>query len=213
MKTATHFSRFLLLSCCFVSFYACTESKDKKSYNASIASTSATTLPQEETRFLFTLHNMGLYNLQLATEAHIRSTSVESVTLAESILNSNNKMTAAISAIANEYDLDLPADITEQQKMEWKEVVKQKGWAFDKKFAAVMEANLKSLYTLMNDASKYFNDPAIKKLASESLGSLQIQGTLAIAQQEKIKERTGRTDRDKLKLGKDEIASNSFRKK
>jgi hypothetical protein len=185
MKTTTYFFRFFLLSFLVVSTFACTESKNSKSYNASIASTGKVSLPQEEARFLFTVHNLALFNTHLATEAQIRSTSLESVALAENILHTNNKMIADISSVAEEYGLELPADITDAQKMEWREVVKQKGWAFDKKFALVMEENLKSLHKLVKDASTTLKNEAIAKLSSDALTALKTQGELAIVQQEK----------------------------
>jgi predicted outer membrane protein len=111
--------------------------------------------------------------------------------LAESIIAANNRINNELTGIAAEYKLQLPTDITEEQKTEWKKLVKEKGWAFDKMFAVKMDDNLKAEYQLYTHFSTSATDGMMKKIAVAGLMELQKQGDLAIAQQEKIQSRTG----------------------
>lgn len=189
------------------------EEQQGTNYSAGLTTNTTTNISDEDIRFLFAAHNMALYNKFLASEAEIRSTATESFSMATVLVESNERLDEAISGIARQYNLSLPTDITEEQKATWKEMIKQKGWKFDKQFSSTIEDNLKITYQLFTNAVSSCKEQAVKSIAEKGINELKQHGQLILAQQEKIKERTGDTENDLLDVSKRTMAFEKPKKK
>lgn len=176
-------------------FSSCSSDKNNSNYSSSIASNAThAAITNEDMKFLLEAQNISIYNTYVAREGLVRSTAVETSAMAQEMLSSGERMIDAISKVATRYTLTLPTDITDAQKSTWRNLVKQKGWNFDKTFSVISKENAEKSEGVFTQAIATCKDETVKKIAQQGLAELKIRQDLLLAQQEKIKERVGDTD-------------------
>lgn len=186
---------FILFALCALSialFSSCSQiANTNKQYTASITNEEvAKPFTDSDLKLLYSAYNLANFHLQIATEALYRSTAQESRQLATNIQQTSKSITEDIEAIANQYELILPHDMSLQQKEDWTNMVKAKGWNFDKKFAEVANDAITVNETFYTKFEKVVKDDALKSIAKKALNNVSEQNNLMIAQQEKVTERT-----------------------
>lgn len=176
-----HFYRLTRLS--FVCFFivasqACDCTGSLKVYSSSAGGYDKTVaLSQPGLDFLVTAYSIGSFKLDLASEARIRSTSAESIQLARPVFIFNTTINSQLEHLASKHNLVLPMDLTNSQKVVWKQFVKEKGWNFDKKFIKIAkqtETLEKEIYT----KAVRTENKDIKKLALKIDTEFQLHKTL-----------------------------------
>jgi predicted outer membrane protein len=191
MKKFTISAQAAILSFCTLLLLSCSSSTNEKVYSASIGSTKKTTkLPENDLKFLVNAYSLGLLKINLANEAQIRSTSAESNQLARALTAFHSDFNTKIEKIAEAHGFTLPMDLTDDQKLVWKQLVKEKGWNFDKKFNALLEQLKAEEAAMFEQALKHSSDKDIKLLAQKSQPEFQLHETLKQTLVEKIDEKT-----------------------
>ena len=184
---------------------SCNDAKPKKAYAASLSGSEKTVaLPQDDLKFLYDAYTLNLFNIKIAEEAMIRSTATESSALAEASAASAKKTNEGFSNLAIQYNLTLPPDINAEQKDAWKQLVKQKGWNFDKEYAVMAEKYLKAAEALFSNGTKSCKVKTLVSLATQGAADVKNQSALSVAQLEKIKERTTTSEEEQ----DDKVAAN-----
>jgi predicted outer membrane protein len=145
--------------------------------------------------FLFQAYEAALYAMEISKEGTMRSTSIETKTLAENVLMNNKKIADQLGEIAGKKAIELPLDMNSTQLKKWRELVKEKGWDFDKKFIELAIEHTKNSKTLLADISQRVKDADIKKVAQNILSSLDNQYSIALKTKEII---TNRTEKDTI---------------
>jgi hypothetical protein len=92
--------------------------------------------------------------------------------------------------IAEEHGFTLFKDLTDEQKLVWKQLVKEKGWNFDKKFNEILQQIKKEEQVLLDEVQKSNSTETIKLLAHKSQTELQLHDVLKQTLQQKIDEKT-----------------------
>jgi predicted outer membrane protein len=197
MKKFTITAQALLLSFCTLILVSCSNNKSEKStkqekiYSAAITGNGNKVKPSEnDLRFLVDAYSLGLLKISLANEAQIRSTSAESNQLGRAVSAFHSQLNSEIEEIADEHGFTLPMDLTNDQKLVWKQLVKEKGWNFDKKFADLLEQIKQEETALFELATKNSTDKNIAVLAQKSQPELQLHETLKQTLGQKIDEKT-----------------------
>lgn len=165
--------------------------QNSKAYTAAFASEEPKRVLQEsDEKFLMDAYLQEHFILQMATEALYRSTAPETVNLAKEMVNVSQNNKARLSAIADDFQLDVASDMMPEQKQVWKELVKKKGWEFDKHFSDATEQLSASTNKLYSNAESQLQNEELKIIANERIASLQQQTALATIQKEKVIART-----------------------
>jgi predicted outer membrane protein len=195
MKLSTSAALLIIVTSFNALLVSCSTDKRSGTYSAAITPEARhAAISNEDMKFLFEAENMCIYNKHVAREALIRSTAIESSAIAQEMIASSERISQAIAKVAEEYTINLPSDITEEQKTSWRTLVKQKGWNFDKKFFEITEQHTnkaQAFYTLALNTCK---DEAVKTIAQQGLAELKARQDLLAAQQGKMIERIGDTD-------------------
>jgi predicted outer membrane protein len=191
MKKFTIYAHACFLSFCTLSFFSCSSTTNEKVYSASITSDNKTAkLPENDVRFLVKAYSLGLLKINLANEAQIRSTSAESSQLARALSGFHSDLNNKIEKIADDHGVTLPMDLTDDQKLVWKQLVKEKGWNFDKKFDEMLEQLKGEETALFQQGLKSSSDKSIKLLAQKSQPEFQLHEALRQTLVDKIDEKT-----------------------
>jgi len=166
-------------------------SSNEKIYASSIAGSSATKkLTENDFRFLVKAHSTGLFKIDLANEASVRSTSLEAIQFASAIKSFYTKFNYEIEDIAVKHDFVLPMDITDDEKLVWKELVKEKGWEFDKKFREIFERYHSEEVVFFEAAAVNTVDKHVALLATKAQPEIKFHEKLSNVLCEKIEART-----------------------
>ncbi|HEX8331417.1 MAG TPA: DUF4142 domain-containing protein [Segetibacter sp.] len=199
MKKFTLSAQASILSFCTLLLLSCSSTTNDKVYSASITGNGKTVkLPENDVRFLVKAYSLGLLKINLANEAQIRSTSAESTQLARALSGFHSDLNNKIEKIADAHGFTLPMDLTDDQKLVWKQLVKQKGWNFDKKFNELLGQLQGEETTLFEQALKNSSDKSIKLVVQKSQSEFRLHETLKQTLFEKIDEKTmaAVTDKD-----------------
>jgi predicted outer membrane protein len=160
-------------------------------YSAGITAKQKTAkISEDDVRFLVKAYSLSLLKINLANEAQIRSTSAESSQLGRALSGFYTDLNIKIEKIADAHGFTLPMDLTDDQKLVWKQLVKEKGWNFDKKFDAILEQLKGDETALFEQALKNSSDKSIKLLAERSKPEFQLHETLKQTLVHKIGEKT-----------------------
>ena len=191
------------------SLFSCTNTtNDGKMYSSSIAgNTKKTALNEEDLRFLVKAYSTGLYKIAIANEAAVRSTSAESSQLAKAINTFQLDVNSKMEEIAHEHGLTLPMDLTNDQKLEWKQLVKQKGWSFDEKFCSMVEKLNLEETQLYEQAKKNSEKKSVAILVEKALPELRLHQYLKQVLHEKVNENTIAVIEDEEKKDKPKTKS------
>jgi predicted outer membrane protein len=197
MKKFTTSAQAFVLSFCMLVLFSCSSNNnekiknDEKIYSASIAGNDKKIkLSENDLRFLVEAYSLGLLKISLANEAQIRSTSAESNQLGRAVSSFHTQLNSQIEEIADEHGFTLPMDLTNDQKLVWKKLIKEKGWNFDKMFSILLEQIKQEEAALFELATKNSTDKDITALAQKSQPELQLHETLKQTLVQKIDERT-----------------------
>lgn len=171
---------------------ACTNtSGSEKIYSAVLGSGNAKTkLAPADVRLLVDVYASSLFKMSLANEALVRSISPEANHLAKNINSTCANINAQVEAIAEDHDFTLPMDLTDEQKVQWKDLVKQQRWNFDTKFAEMIARLSDQEKTLLTNTKNLDADKNVASVANNALTELSLQQTLLKSLTEKIKAKT-----------------------
>ena len=100
------------------------------------------------------------------------------------------KLNYEIEDIAVTHDFVLPMDITDDEKMVWKELVKEKGWKFDKKLREVFERYRNDDVFLFENAALNVVDKDVNLIAIKAQPKLKLHDKLRHELCEKVEEKT-----------------------
>jgi len=172
-----------------VTLFACYSKRNDKIYSAGITGNTGEKISGVDLKFLVNAYSIGLFKLNLANEARIRSTSVESVQLAKVILDFNSNINHQIERISSKHDIALPMDLTDEQKVLWRKLIKEKGRNFDQAFADIVDKIESAERALYQHASQASKDTGIKHLKQKIEPELQLHQTLIETLINKINEK------------------------
>jgi predicted outer membrane protein len=82
-----------------------------------------------------------MLTVKLAGEAVNRSTAQDTKELAQIILQEHKQMMNDLEVVAGKHQLELPLDISAEQTKHWQMLVRERGIAFDKAYAEVVQKN------------------------------------------------------------------------
>jgi len=116
-----------------------------------------------EVNLLSTAYEDCIYITKLSEEGSMRSTSAETKNFADNVSTMYKNAMNEIEEAAGKMNIELPLDMRGEQLAKWKEMVKETGWNFDKKFVdLIMDASYKTKTLLSNiQASTKSNDVQI----------------------------------------------------
>lgn len=192
MKKFTIYHFTFLIAFFTVALVACNNSTDDKIYSSVIGGykKKEVKLSENDLQFLLKAYTLGLLKINLSNEAQIRSTSAESTQLGKSVSDFHSNLNNKIGEIASEHGFSLPMDLTDDQKLIWKELIKEKGWNFDKRFSDLMEHIKAEETALYFEATKNISDKDIRLLALKSQHEFQLHQSLNETLCQKIQEKT-----------------------
>lgn len=155
------FTNLALLICILSVAAACNNSLPVNSSN----STQKQVVSNYDKESLSSIYEDCIYTTRLAEEALLRSTSVETKTFASTLLGDYKQMMKQIEEIAAAKSIELPMDMRDKQLKKWREMVKETGWNFDKKFIELAMDENNQTQTLIKNISTAAGDEDIRKTA------------------------------------------------
>ncbi len=174
MKSFYHTRSAALVAVLF--FMSCNNAPVNNMHSASLGSSGKKATPQPtDLKFMYDVYALGIYKIQLAQEAQIRSTSPQTIAIAKRVVDAHSNINATIGEITSPFNLAFRADITEGQKRTWKSLVMQKGWLFDKAFATVITNEALHERQLLQNEGGALNDEKLKMIATKYAGFLEDQ--------------------------------------
>ncbi len=188
MKTFT--LRLVIAFSITIIFIGCNSPTKEKFYASSLSGNKEKPkLLENDLRFYINTYTTGLFKINLANEAQIRGNSTETIQLAKAITDFHTHQNLQIEKIAENNMFLLPLDLTEDQKLIWKQLVKEKGWSFDKRFSDLLE-QFDTEAVVHEQAIKNSTNRDIKLLAQKTLVQLNHHEKLRQVLIEKIEEKT-----------------------
>jgi putative membrane protein len=162
--------------------------------NNSLSVNSNSTLPKQvissyDKDLLTSVFEECIYTTKLAEEAMMRSTSADTKTFATNLISDYKKMMQQIEGVAGSKSIDLPLDMGDKQLKKWRQMVKETGWNFDKKFVELATEGNNETAALVKNISATAKDDDIRKTAANIL-SYTNQQDMADQVQQTIKSRT-----------------------
>jgi predicted outer membrane protein len=177
-------TKFTLLICLLYTGTACNNSLPVNASN----STPKQVVSNYDKESVSSIYEDCIYTVKLAEEAILRGTSVETKTFASNLLGDYKQMMQQIEDIARAKSIELPMDMRDKQLKKWREMVKETGWSFDKKFIELAMDENNQTQTLIKNISTAATDQDIRKTAGDILS--YTNQDLAKQVQEVIKSRT-----------------------
>ena len=113
------------------------------------------------------LYQESLLSLRLAEEALTRSTYIETKNLANNVKSSHATIKIDLESFAGRKGIDLPLDITANQLNLWRELVRNKGVDFDKKFLQILTNSNTSEHQTIEKITTSAKDPDLRKTGKE----------------------------------------------
>jgi predicted outer membrane protein len=180
------FTNFALAACFLCAATSCNNSLPVNSSNAAPKQT----VSNYDKESISSIYEDCIYTIRLAEEAILRGTSVDTKTFASNLLGDYKQMIGRIEDIARTKSIELPLDMRDKQLKKWREMVKEKGWDFDKKFIALVMDENNQTQALIKNISTAAGDGDIRETAVNILS--YTNQDLAKQVQETIKSRTQR---------------------
>ncbi len=154
-----------------------------------------TVITQYDANSMFSAFESTIYAIELAEEGIMRSTGIETKTLADNILVTNKKIAGQLQEIAGKKGVELPFDMNSSHLKKWRELVKEKGWKFDKKLVELAIEHSQNAKVLFSDIKRQAKDADIRKVADSILSYQDNQHIMALQAKKDI---TNRTENDTL---------------
>jgi len=122
---------------------------------------------EQDVFLISNLYQESLLSLRLAEEALTRSTYIETKNLANNVKSSQATIKIDIESFAGRKGIDLPLDITAKQLNGWRELVRNKGVDFDKKFLQILTNSNTSEHQTIEKITTSAKDPDLRKTGKE----------------------------------------------
>ncbi|WP_207495054.1 DUF4142 domain-containing protein [Aridibaculum aurantiacum] len=124
-------------------------------------------LSGNDAELLINTYSNLLLTVKMAEEAVNRSALPGTRQLAITIRNDHQAMLDKLEDVANKHKADLPLDLTPQQLKQWQALVREKGIAFDKAYAAIVQENHDNNLVVLKSIMSKAENPSLQNVAKE----------------------------------------------
>lgn len=159
--------KYLLIFIFATIFFSCNNENNKSNKPA------APSLSKSDQQLMNDAYRNLLLSTKMAEEAINRSTAAETKELANSIMKEHHSMMSQLEIIAGKHSAELPMDINASQLNEWQDLVREKGIAFDKKYATIIEKKHQDQFILFTNIKQQAANQDLQSVSDSFLNLVE----------------------------------------
>jgi predicted outer membrane protein len=150
------------------------------------------TLAKTDSVLLSEAYENALLGVKLSEEAITRCTTAECKAFATSVQADHKSILIQLQTVAGKHNAEVPLDIDTAGLRTWQQLVREKGLAFDKEYAACIAIEHESAKTIFKKVERSALDSAFRSLGTSFTKMATQHWNEAIALQETLNNRRSR---------------------
>ena len=151
-----------------------TDSGSTNTASGTAAATGTSKAGPDDSTFLATAHDIGMFEIKAAELAQSKAQSVKVKEFAGMMISDHTTMGSDVEKLAKNKGITLPADISAEHKKKWDKLNSLTGDKFDKEYADINQKGHKDAIEKFEKATRNHNcSPEVQQLASSALPKLK----------------------------------------
>ena len=179
-----------IVSFCLFTFASCTKNTNDDSKKAAEEQNEEkfdNAALEDGSEFAVTAADAGMMEVQLATLALTKASSVKVKEFAQTMVDDHSKANQELKALAQKKNITLPTTLSDKHQKKFDEMSEKTGADFDKEYCDLMVKDHKDVVDMFKKAQDNAKDPDLKVWASEKLPTLEHHLTMAERMKESVK--------------------------